>query len=531
MRKETTRYRFLGALGLAVALSVLAPAAHAEVLGLTGTSFNFIAKDGHVSTPDGNSIYCWGYADATTGKFQYPGPTLIVNQGQTITVTLKNSILIPGPPSAPGPNVSILFPGQQNVTATGGVAGILTQEAPSDGTTTVTYTFLAANPGTYTYYSGTSMELEVEQGLFGAIIVRPTGFDPNVPANRRAYNDPGSMYDHEYLFLLSDMDPNLHPLVEFNHLSQYDNTTFKPNNWFINGRCGPDTLADANATYLPYQPYNCVPRTHPTEKVLIRFIGAGHDLHPLHHHGNNVWMIARDGRMLESNPGVSGPDLAVSDFTETVAPGETIDGLWEWDGYHLGWDMFGHTMGVSDPNHPFQPFEIFAQSTLAAGIGAADISLSVSAGTGHSFLPPPRIVRAVIWGSTFANPDLDPNREVVLLTRSVANPDSFTITRAQEGTTAQAWPSGSIIADTCHGMPVPVQLPSIQNLEFGMYASGSPYLGSSGPLPPLQGGFNPYNSYYFMFHSHNEVEITNNNVFPGGMLTMMAVEPPGTTIP
>ena len=118
------------------------------------------------------------------------------------------------------------------------------------------------------------------------------------------------------------------------------------------------------------------------------------------------------------------------------------------------------------------------------------------------------------------------------ITRTIANPDAFTIlARGQEGTTARAWPTGSIIADTDHGVPLPVQLPSIINLEFGNYASGSPYLASTGPLPPLQGGFNPYGGYYYMFHSHNEKEIVNNNVFPGGMLTMMGVLPPGAPIP
>jgi hypothetical protein len=28
-----------------------------------------------------------------------------------------------------------------------------------------------------------------------------------------------------------------------------------------------------------------------------------------------------------------------------------------------------------------------------------------------------------------------------------------------------------------------------------------------------------------MWHSHNEREITTNNIFPGGMMTMMLVDP------
>jgi FtsP/CotA-like multicopper oxidase with cupredoxin domain len=57
------------------------------------------------------------------------------------------------------------------VAATGGVAGLLTQEAAPAGT--VTYTFTAGSPGTRAYYSGTQSDLQVEMGMYGAIIVLP----------------------------------------------------------------------------------------------------------------------------------------------------------------------------------------------------------------------------------------------------------------------------------------------------------------------------------------------------------------------
>ncbi len=34
-----------------------------------------------------------------------------------------------------------------------------------------------------------------------------------------------------------------------------------------------------------------------------------------------------------------------------------------------------------------------------------------------------------------------------------------------------------------------------------------------------------------MWHSHAEKELTNFDIFPGGMMSMMVVEPPGTPIP
>ena len=33
-----------------------------------------------------------------------------------------------------------------------------------------------------------------------------------------------------------------------------------------------------------------------------------------------------------------------------------------------------------------------------------------------------------------------------------------------------------------------------------------------------------------MFHSHNEKEITNFDIFPGGMMTMLDIEPPGVPL-
>ena len=56
------------------------------------------------------------------------------------------------------------------------------------------------------------------------------------------------------------------------------------------------------------------------------------------------------------------------------------------------------------------------------------------------------------------------------------------------------------------------------------------HLHQKGALPPGEGGLNPNSAYPFMWHSHTEKELTNFDIFPGGMLSMMVVEPPGTVI-
>ena len=157
-------------MAIAVIWSLLAaPTARAVVDGVHRADFNLTAKDGYITLGDGDSLLAWGYANGA-GPMQYPGVTMIVNQGDLVTVRLSNKLSVP---------VSIVFPGQKNVTASGGVAGLLTREVPPDnGATTVTYRFIATHAGTYLYQSGTRPDLQVEMGLVGALIVRPDHGEP-----------------------------------------------------------------------------------------------------------------------------------------------------------------------------------------------------------------------------------------------------------------------------------------------------------------------------------------------------------------
>jgi hypothetical protein len=429
--------------GFALLLVSLAGArTEAAIDGVTGQVFNFTAKPAIISTPDGDSLLVWGYA-LDGGEMQYPGPTLIVNQGDEITINLTNALGVPDMP------VSLVFPGQEGVSASGGTQGVLTRESDGvvdasdeNGTDTVTYTFTASHAGTYLYNSGTRPELQIEMGLLGAIIVRPA-------ASNQAYNHPDTAFDQEYLFLLTEMDPMVHYYASLELYDAIDNSEHKSVLWFINGRNGPDTMADAYASWLPNQPYNILPRTHPGETVLARVIGAGRDLHPFHFHGNHVTLIGRDGRMLESAPG-EGPDLAQVNFTLQAVPGSTYDALWSWTGYKLGWDIYGTGKGF---NH---------QCNDGNGDDFDDSS--------HEYCPD-------------------------------------------------------------HGKKIPVILPALQDMTFGGFYNGSPFLGDFGDLPPGEGGLNLNGGMFYMWHSHAERELANNDIFPGGMMTMMIVEPPGVSIP
>lgn len=428
--RSDIKERLMGA--LIVLLLVTVSRAEATIDGITGPTFNLTASSGNIDTPDGGSVLIWGYGESG-GTMQYPGPTLIVNQGDTVTINLTNQLPMP---------VSMVFPGQEGVTATGGTTGLLTQESnaptPSTPGDMVTYSFVASHPGTYNYSSGTNPGLQVEMGLVGTLIVRPAG------APNQAYSDPASAFDYEYLFMLTEMDPTIHYQVENLVLTNQANastlsainTSGRPVLWFINGRNGPDTMAAPNIAWMPHQPYNCLPRIHPGDRMLLRLSGGGRELHPFHTHGNHTRLIARDGRSLESVPG-AGFDLAQEDYTIKVVPGATYDALFTWTGADMGWDIYGHA-----PGDPLQPGEYA--------------------------------------------------------------PD--------------------------HGKPLPVTLPETADLTFGGFFSGSPFIGASGMLPPGEGGLNANGGLFFMWHSHTERELVNFDIFPGGMMTMLIIEPPGVPI-
>jgi FtsP/CotA-like multicopper oxidase with cupredoxin domain len=444
---------------LALVGACAASLASAEIPGVPGTAFTLTAKADRISTPDGHSIYFWGF-DSGGGQAQYPAPTLIVPAPGPVSITVVNSL-----PAQFNQRVSLAVAGLGVVATCAGtpalcVQGPITLEAATGGS--VTYTVTASRPGTFLYNSASRPDLQVEMGLTGAMIVRPasnpTGqaYNDTAPLDETG-NPAGSQYDHEYLFFLSEMDSEIHDLVEQQGVQAVDDSGrlshYFPNYWFINGRNAPDTMAEAGVERLPTQPYNALPRTHPGDRVLMRVVGGGHDMHPFHHHGQHARVIAVDGFPLETGASTSGHtsfDLSHEVFTIPSLPGQTMDAILRWTGKGLGWDIYGHKAGDGS-------------SCSAAGVEGLDA-------TTHEYC-----------------------------------------------------------AD--HLKPLPVVLPEALALANGPFYSGSPFLGQVGLMPPGDGGLNPNAGYTYMWHSHNEKEITNYDVFPGGMMTMLVVEPPVTPIP
>jgi len=531
MTKAISKTQLLLASMVAVVL-LLTVTAHAAAPGITGPTFNLTAQPAFITQPDGQMIYSWGYgcngapsgyAPATiTTRFcnsmQVPGPTLIVTEGQTVTVNLTNGL-----PSAAG-NTSILFPGF-NVTATGGVTGLLTKEAAPGGT--VTYSFVASSPGTRAYYSGTQGDLQVEMGMYGAIIVLPaapvTGSactNGDLQTSNRtaanhwgesdfrlassAYDHPKTCYDREYLFQFSEIDPNVHAQALAQVTARGNCTAgapgcslevptepYHPAYFMINGRSMPDNMDPNYAPEYPHQPYNGNPHMHPGELTLLRIIGTGRWQHPFHEHANHVRILGRDGNLILSQTDsteLAGPLL----FTTTTTPGLAMDGIFYYTGRGLNWDMYGHNPGSNDPS-----------ATLPCTPDANGYNTGA-----------PTAINYYEWCQDHNKPMQAAPFGDVAGGGPVTLPDPNLFTNGPwYGGSPYLGPDATMRATGCMGSTA--------------QQTNSPNCGATGSTPPsgtIANSPSTEAGFAFMWHSHNEREITTNNVFPGGMLMMMLVD-------
>jgi hypothetical protein len=302
----------------------------------------------------------------------------------------------------------------------------------------------------------------------------------------------------------SEIDPRIHQQVsdqlkqiaacaaggQFTCKTALDVVTepYHPNYFLINGRSMPDNMDTNYAPNYPNQPYNANPHMHPGELVLVRYIGQGHWQHPFHEHGNHVRILARDAHLMvsQTDPTLLGGRM---EFNTDTTPGQAADGIFYWSGKGLGWDIFGHT----------------------------------SANTGN----PACVPDVNGYYTTLSNPPaVIPSYTGNVMTGGSQNYYEWC---ADHNLPLEVNPVGQV------GNGGPMTLPDPLIVTNGLWYNGTPYLGPEAvlrsrgatPLPPgssLQNAV-PESGIAFMWHSHNEREITTNDVFPGGMLMIMLVDP------
>jgi hypothetical protein len=319
-----------------------------------------------------------------------------------------------------------------------------------------------------------------------------------------AYNNVNACYDREYLFQFSEMDPKIHTqaLAQSNRsctgCMNVQTEPYHPAYFLINGRSMPDNMDPNYAAEYQHQPYNGNPHMHPGELTLVRIIGQGRWQHPFHEHGNHVRILARDGNLITSDaaPTPTSPLAGPLLFTTTTTPGLAMDGIFYWTAKGLNWDAYGHNTTSADPN-----------AKLPCTPDANGYNTSA-----------PTAINYFEWCQDHDKPlQVTPTGDVASGgPATLPDPNLFT-NGPWFGGSPYLGPNATIRATGCYTGSQP----------NGPASGAANLCGQTGTTPPSGTIANSPSSeagFAFMWHSHNEREITTNNIFPGGMLMMMLVD-------
>ncbi len=280
LRRTTASLAVSGA--LAVGLVGLLPAASAMAAPI---GIDLYAVTGSTTLPGAAApTPVWGYR-TTAGNVSAPGgPTLTVDEGDVVTVTLHNAL--------GGPATSLLVQGHRAVTG---------QDAGGNAT----YTFTAGKPGTFLYEAAPfgNREYQTAMGLHGALVVRPADHpvDANGDPVTTAYDGgTDTAYDEDAVLVLSELDPALNTAAT---KTAFDMRGFDPKYFLVNGKAYPDTDPIA---------------TQGGHTVLLRYVNAGVTYHSMGVLGSRQTVVGTDGNKL---------DFSRSYVAQTFGPGETADAL------------------------------------------------------------------------------------------------------------------------------------------------------------------------------------------------------------
>lgn len=269
-------------------------------------SISVWAKSGTLALPGVGPVPFWGFAPSGGGTPQLPGPMHEVWQGDNVQFDLHNDLTVPT-----SLVFGLEFTPQPVKDAQGVFEAYNTQAAPGGS---VSYTFTAVRPGAFRYESGTAQERQIQMGLYGLIIVRPTGFNPGVPSTWTAYGPgTGTEFDVERVLVLGEVDVTWHQaIIGGDPLGDFD-----PGHFVLNGRSYPDTVAPDDSSS---QPFGSRVTASTGQRVLLRVVNAGFLNHTLRLEGVTARVVAGDGWPL-----VGAIDATYQQDTLTIGSGQSCD--------------------------------------------------------------------------------------------------------------------------------------------------------------------------------------------------------------
>lgn len=241
-----------------------------------------IAEAEHELFPGGPKIQAWAFNGSV------PGPVLRVTEGDLVRVHFTNKHTS---------NHTLHFHGLNVPNEMDGVAyGHLHHLEVKPGET-YTYEFVADPAGTHMYHCHVNSPQHIDMGMVGALIVEPKDKrrEPKVDFERVL------VLDDWYVNENGDHEPMAHPAMI--HQANY---------FTVNGKAFP-----------AIEPIKLVQG----QRVRVRMINVGYQVHSMHLHGHSFLITHRDGRRLKDPP---------EQDSILIGPGERYDlvftaanpGLW-----------------------------------------------------------------------------------------------------------------------------------------------------------------------------------------------------------
>ncbi|MGH9254845.1 MAG: multicopper oxidase domain-containing protein, partial [Vicinamibacterales bacterium] len=262
----------------------------------------------------GEFVTFWVFAPlglAMSAPARLPSPTLRVEEGDVVEITLYNTHYMPH---------TIHLHGTSQPNNMDGVPH-MTQNPVAPGES-FTYRFVARAPGTYWYHCHVQDHVHPIMGLAGMFVI-----EPDRPYNHFAHLIPGAgriesmskatreEYQNEFSLVYMDIDDRLNRIpaaytdareIEKRIHREYDSTQRTPNIFLLNGRSFPFTLRDSPIVVKP------------GEVTKLRVLNVGARTVYLHTHGHHPTLTDLDGYPVPK-------EARITRDTFDVGPAQRVD--------------------------------------------------------------------------------------------------------------------------------------------------------------------------------------------------------------
>jgi FtsP/CotA-like multicopper oxidase with cupredoxin domain len=304
------------------------PRAHAATISKT-----FYITGGYITQADGVSVYFRGFSQSST-TLNVPGESLIVQQGDTVRITIVNRL---------STSHSFVIDGMVDSGTIGGGQ-------------TRTIEFVAGTPGSYLYYDKRNAPYNRLVGLHGGFAVMPQG-----SVNQLYAGSPTFM--QQYFWIFNDIDPAVNDAVRRGRTPP---STHVPRYFTLNGLVGRPPGAPGNMD--PALDAMADPRTkldgHLGDRTLIRCLNAGRAQHAVHTHGNHMEWLTRNRQVR--------PAIWEKDVVPLDGNGGGVDVIFPFDPPPDAWPPVTNSSLVEAENqglHVAYPMHLHDEMTQTAGGG------------------------------------------------------------------------------------------------------------------------------------------------------------------